>query len=304
MNLAPAIFGNLTIDDLVYADGTTRWAVPGGTAAYAALGAALWTGSAAAVAPMGEDYPTALLRGVDCSRCRVLPNTMRNWGLYEDDGSRQFISRHRDRDWLSFCPTAEDVATGKQAAAHLAAMPLHRLRSLIAALRQQGATTLSLDADNHDLQQDEASTNEHLDLVQSVDLYMPSQQDAARLLPGLSPSAALRTLRERAPQTTLIVLKMGAAGLLAHVAGSAHTLYLPTSANRVVDTTGAGDAFCGGALSAFAMGGDPVEAILQGSIAAALCVEGAGWEGMVEVTAQEKSRRLDIARRQLTATQV
>jgi hypothetical protein len=33
---AIAFFGSLTIDDLVFADGSTRWAVPGGNAAYSA----------------------------------------------------------------------------------------------------------------------------------------------------------------------------------------------------------------------------------------------------------------------------
>jgi len=35
-------FGNMSIDDLVFADGTTRWCVPGGNAVYAALGMAVW----------------------------------------------------------------------------------------------------------------------------------------------------------------------------------------------------------------------------------------------------------------------
>jgi hypothetical protein len=36
---ASPVFGSLTIDDLAFADGSTRWAVPGGNAAYSALGA-------------------------------------------------------------------------------------------------------------------------------------------------------------------------------------------------------------------------------------------------------------------------
>jgi hypothetical protein len=36
---AITVSGSLTIDDLAFADGSTRWAVPGGNAAYSALGA-------------------------------------------------------------------------------------------------------------------------------------------------------------------------------------------------------------------------------------------------------------------------
>ena len=94
MTSAISVFGNLTIDDLVFADGSTRWAVPGGSAAYAAMGASLWTESASIVAPIGTDYPVeALGKRIDLSRCRRVPRTLRNWGLYEDDGRRHFVSR-------------------------------------------------------------------------------------------------------------------------------------------------------------------------------------------------------------------
>ncbi|AFL89131.1 sugar kinase, ribokinase [Terriglobus roseus DSM 18391] len=298
----PAVFGNFAIDDLVFADGSTRWGVPGGTAAYAALGAALWTGGATAVAPLGGDYPQSLLTRVDCSRCRIIPHTMRNWGLYEDDGTRHFVSRNRDRDWSGFCPTSEDAATGTQSTAHLAAMPLLRTQSLIAHLRQQGASTLSLDVDNHDLQQDGSSAQAHIDLIRLVDLYLPSQQDVARLLPGLPPTVALRRLRDYAPNTSLIAIKMGEAGVLAHVAGSDDCIRLPSVARAVVDTTGAGDAFCGGALAAYAEGLGPLDAIVQGSVSAALCVEGWGWEGLLQVSEDVKRERSADARSRVAKT--
>src|SRR5262249_5574944 len=55
-------FGNVTIDDLVFADGTTMWRVPGGNSIYAALGMALWGERPEVVAPIGPDYPIAKLR--------------------------------------------------------------------------------------------------------------------------------------------------------------------------------------------------------------------------------------------------
>ena len=36
------VLGNISIDDLVFEDGSTMWRVPGGNSIYAALGAALW----------------------------------------------------------------------------------------------------------------------------------------------------------------------------------------------------------------------------------------------------------------------
>ena len=300
MSADPAVFGNFAIDDLVFADGTTRWAVPGGTAAYAALGAAVWTGAATAVAPVGSDYPQTQLTQIDCSRCRSIPHTMRNWGLYEDDGTRHFVSRNRDRDWLSFCPTKDDVTTGSQSTVHLAPMPVPRTLSLIVHLRQRGATTISLDADNHDLENNDAAAKAHLDLVRLVDLYLPSEQDVARLLPGLSPMSALRSLREHAPHTSLIAIKMGKAGVLAHIAGSDECIQLPSVARSVIDATGAGDAFCGGAIAAFSLGLGPLEAIVQGSVSAALCVEDFGWEGLLKAPERIKREKSEDAHRRIT----
>ena len=102
---AVTFFGSLTIDDLVFADGSTRWAVPGGNAAYSALGASIWASNVRIVAPLGSDYPWEILHGkVDLARCRRQVHSLRNWGLYEQDGSRHFISRSSSRNWPHFAP--------------------------------------------------------------------------------------------------------------------------------------------------------------------------------------------------------
>ena len=55
--------GNMSIDDLVFADGTTKWAVPGGNAIYSALGMAVWGERPRVLAPRGPEYPVAALGG-------------------------------------------------------------------------------------------------------------------------------------------------------------------------------------------------------------------------------------------------
>ena len=292
--MLPAIFGNFAIDDLVFPDGTTRWAVPGGSAAYAALGAALWAGSASAVAPLGDDYPLALLSAIDTTRCRQIPHTMRNWGLYEEDGSRCFVSRSRDRDWSLFCPSISDVHTGRQTAAHLAPMPFARASELIDELRRCEARIISLDLDNHDVSEP-VTRDEQLEQIRAVDLFLPSKQDMQRIFPGLPVALALRQLREYAPAVALIAIKCGAAGVVAHIAGSQQILSLPSAARSVADTTGAGDAFCGAVLAGFASHADPLQALLQGTIAAACCVEAFGLSGLREVDRKTLEERLRLA---------
>jgi len=66
-------FGNVTIDDLVFADGSTMWRIPGGGAIYSALGAAVWGERPSVVAPIGGNYPVDKLADrIDLSLCRPI----------------------------------------------------------------------------------------------------------------------------------------------------------------------------------------------------------------------------------------
>ena len=51
------VVGNLTLDDVVLPDGTTRMASVGGNTLYAALGARLWQPGVGIVTRRGEDFP-------------------------------------------------------------------------------------------------------------------------------------------------------------------------------------------------------------------------------------------------------
>ena len=55
------LLGNLLVDDVVLADGTTRMGQPGGALLYGALGAALWGARPGLVSVLGDDYPAQVL---------------------------------------------------------------------------------------------------------------------------------------------------------------------------------------------------------------------------------------------------
>ena len=50
------VLGNLMVDDLVFGDGSTRMAEPGGAAIYAALGASLWGLDVGVVSIVGTSF--------------------------------------------------------------------------------------------------------------------------------------------------------------------------------------------------------------------------------------------------------
>ncbi len=298
MSLAPSIafFGSLTIDDLVFADGSTRWGVPGGNAIYAAMGAVLWSGRASIVAPLGADYPTELLDGrVDIARCPPVSHTLRNWGLYEENGRRHFVSRSSSRDWRKFCPQPLDVRSRQQLAAHVAAMPRDLALVLTKELRNFGTQTIALDLDDHDLAS-ASSQRDTIELIRNVDLFLPSLQDALTIVSSTNPLDGLRQLRELVPTIRLIAIKCGAEGVYAHILDSAQYIHIPAVQVSVVDTTGAGDAFCGGLLAGLVDHQDPVEALLYGVVSASFCIEAFGFSGLADATEDQAKRRLSELR--------
>ena len=103
------VIGNLTIDDVVYPDGTTSMGSLGGNTVYASIAAAIWGVSVGVVARFGEDFPRfafGRLRGagVDTEGLRAIAGpTVNNWVIYENDGHRTWVYRtpHRAASrWL------------------------------------------------------------------------------------------------------------------------------------------------------------------------------------------------------------
>ncbi len=290
--------GNLSIDDLVFVDGTTQWAVPGGNAVYAALGMAVWGERPAVVAPFGPDYPVAHLQDrIDLSRCPRTERTLRDWGLYEEDGSRQFIFRSTTRDWDAYSPRAKDVLAGT-AAAHIAPLPWSRHVEVVEALRAAGTTTVSTDLDDRRLA--EVGQDALGGLMARIDLFLPSRQDGRVVFPGLSPADTVRRFRDLSPQTPLVALKCGAEGCVAHARGDRDLLVVPAVPVIANDATGAGDTFCGGTLVGFVRSADPLTALLHGAVSASFCVETVGVSGLLASRAAVARERLEALRSAVT----
>jgi sugar/nucleoside kinase (ribokinase family) len=283
--------GNMSIDDLVFADGTTQWCMPGGNAIYAALGMELWSVRPAVLALYGPDYPTAqLFDRIDLSPSRGVPRTLRNWGLYEDDGSRTFLFRRETRDWIAFCPDVSDLGADPIGGCHVAPLPWDRQVAMAAAARRRGAGPITVDVDDRHLA--EISRKDIADFLATIDAFLPSRQDAEALFPGSTPLDALRQLRALAAGTPMICIKLGAEGVILHRAGAAEVMVLPSAAALVVDATGAGDAFCGGFLVGLARSGDPATAALMGSVSASFAVSGLGIAGFTSATRAEAEARM------------
>jgi fructoselysine-6-P-deglycase FrlB-like protein/sugar/nucleoside kinase (ribokinase family) len=272
------IAGNLTLDDVVEADGHVELGVAGGNALYGALGARRWSASVGIVARAGEDAPAAALAaagdaGVDLGGVVRVPGpTVRCWVLYEADGRRSFVSRTPPERYDEVVLRADDVPEAWLGAAafHVAATRLGAAEALVARVRSRSsAARIVLDTHEEHV----GDPDRVLALARQVDVFCPSREELAELAgedepsrwaPAFAGATGTPVIAKLGPDGCLVALPDGRAWRLASVA------------DDVVDPTGAGDAFCGGVAAALAEGVDVLEAARRGSASAALAAGARG----------------------------
>jgi 2-dehydro-3-deoxygluconokinase len=108
--------------------------------------------------------------------------------------------------------------------------------------------------------------------IAEAEIVFPGVEDALALLGLTDPDRILDHYLRLGPK--LVVLKMGNQG--SYLATSKYRLRVPSYRVTVVDTSGAGDTFCGTFLARWLAGDDPEPAARYASIAAALKCTGYG----------------------------
>ena len=109
-------------------------------------------------------------------------------------------------------------------------------------------------------------------MLPHADYALPGYRDLRRAYGGCRPDEMVRRLRDRG--AGCVVLKLGRRGCL--VDGSRGMVHVPSAADRIVDTTGAGDCFDAGFIAGIAHGLDPAGAAGVGSRSAAACIRHVG----------------------------
>jgi sugar/nucleoside kinase (ribokinase family) len=115
-------------------------------------------------------------------------------------------------------------------------------------------------------------------LLELVDVFMPNEREAVGVAGAPTPEAALEALCGRMRAGALAVVKVGERGALAGRAGSTERWHVPSARVRIVDTTGAGDAFNAAFIHAYVRG-EPVDACLRAGTAPRIAAASAGNSG-------------------------
>jgi ribokinase len=298
--------GELTIDDVVVEDHDVDWKQPGGGGLYSAVGALLWHGHSAICSAVGPDYPqTALDRleghGIDTSS--VLRTTECNsiglWLLYESSGARHQFEKSAGGTFERLDRLRPSVREHRRSPAgvHLAPQSsAGHLRSRAECDGLDVPVSLDLLIENYidcDPYHDGA-------IFAGLPAFLPSEQEVFSLW-GHTDIVTLRDWLHTRGFRGHLVVKRGELGVSVAVDGD--VVDVPSAPADVIDTTGAGDAFCGGFIAGLVATGDPVLAAQHGVVSSSFVVETRGALAALDALDDgEAGRRLAAVRRSVRRT--
>lgn len=298
--------GGLRIDYLITQEGQAHLREMGGNALYAAVGAKVWGDQVGLLARVGENYPEGWLdalrrHGLDTSGVQRLPGPqdMRTFFAYVDpctridtDPAYHFarIGQPLPNDLVGYIhstpgqddpdeyePLAVQPKDWPQAfdrahALHLSPISIRTHAHLPARARQAGVTQITADPGERYMV---PHLRSHIKAVlENMDAFLPSEMEVRSLMGSLDLWDAAVEFARRGPR--IVVIKAGDQGALVYERDRDRRTHVPPYPARVVDTTGAGDSFCGGFAVGLAETGDAIRAVQYGTVSASLVIEGYG----------------------------
>lgn len=271
--------GVVILDDIVLPNGQTHMGILGGGAVHAAMGMRLWADWVGVLTRLGGTFPTTLeaqLKEFFLSegflRYDALP-VLRAWQCFEEDGTRHEVFRV-DEVWLEqSVPSPQELPAsfyGIQGV-HLHCAP-EAVPDWVECLRSyQGAILLWEPWDRFCAPQNRARFGE---LASLVDVVSPNLSEG-RALTGLEhPEGVAEAIL--ALGASVVALRMGSAGSLVASADGERLWIPPAPAGKVVDVTGAGNAYCGGFIVGWARYHNLAHAACYGAVSASFALEQLG----------------------------
>jgi sugar/nucleoside kinase (ribokinase family) len=287
------VLGNLLVDDVVFPDGRTRMGEPGGATLYASLGASLWGLRTGLVSFRGQEYPSSALealqaRGIDLGGVHAIDGPgLRTWLLYE--GRRRRVVHHLDgptHEQVS--PTFEHIPGEWRGARafHLAPMPFEVQAALVRDLAAHTPGLISLDPH---LEVNAGTLPRWRGVLPSVDVLFVSEDE----VDDVAEDARAVAAQLAGGRLSLVLFKRGVRGGVAcDLREGLRAVEWPPRAVRVVDPTGAGDAFASGVLAGLLRGDTLARALQRGVVSASFALEEWGCGGLLHATPEQAQARL------------
>jgi sugar/nucleoside kinase (ribokinase family) len=273
--------GHLCIDSISFPNRPLPYIILGGSAAYVSLAARRLGASVSIISKVGGDFPEAYFwwlnqEGVNLAEVAKLKQekTTRFELKYNSDLSNRVLRLTSKAPPI----TVEDLQkTIKAKVVHLAPVA-NEISYEVAEKLAKSAKVLSLDPQGlvRVFHENGFVANEPLKdrrILELIDVYKSSQDEIEAATSMTNLKEAIKAVHDFGVETVIVTL--GARGAVLSVEGTAYEIpaYTP---NKIVDPTGAGDAFIGGFLAEYVRGREILWCGCVGSAAASTVVEGVG----------------------------
>ncbi len=282
--------GGITVDYVKTRSGLSGPAI-GGNALYAAVGGWLVGSHPTIVARTGRDFPGELLKpldaaGFDLGSIEKVDAPSFKVMLDESSGARiqSYLPGSGDNSALD--PSVDTLPMMSQKAAHICGVPVSTQRKFLRALRGHAAVSTF---DTVVIRgQIEPGSSEIEELMDWSDFFLPSIEEVAAL--WLARDVESWVLAQ-ANRGRTVVVKRGAEGAIG-MSKEGDLIRMEAAPAHVVDTTGAGDAYCGAFAAMFNRVADARTAMAGAAAAASVVIEGYG-----ALHAVAEDRRNDVKAR-------
>lgn len=290
--------GWLTLDDIVSPDGTCEPNVIGGGALYSAIGARIWNASVGIHSVAGRSqagFVSAAIEqwGIDTTGINAIDgNGLQLWILHESETAKQQVPKLSSSSALEMdrcrgpLPNAyASDAVGFHIAPQGSPSTLSTIERL-SNLPSKPIVTLDVLSDSYV----DPRLYENLDFLSGITAFLPSDAEISRLW---APDDLHRWLMENSRKFAChVAAKLGDQGSVISEAGARALYRVPVFPVPVKDTTGAGDAYCGGFLAGLAKGRPVRECAAMGTVSASYVVEARGALATARPGLEERNMRL------------
>jgi sugar/nucleoside kinase (ribokinase family) len=273
--------GWLTMDDIVLTDHSCRPGVLGGGALYSAIGAQIWSDRVGVHSVTGravyEDVRAQIVaRGLDGDGVAAIDGAgLQLWLLHESETFKRQVPKLNSA-------TAEDMDRGRGPlpGSYRGARGFHvapqtpegtaeNVRAL-SKLPQRPVVTVDILSDEYI----DRRLYADLGFLRGASAFLPSEAEIVRIW---GPSDIGVWLRETASRLKChVAAKLGERGSLVCDAESGVLIHTPAHPVGIVDTTGAGDGYCGGFVAGLAASRPLAECAAMGTVSASYIVEACG----------------------------
>ena len=267
--------GYTIIDDIVLPDGTTHMASLGGGSVHAAMGMRVWSNRVGLFTGIGNDFPPDLKENLgelfDIQGLYVEnTKTIRAWQLFEFDGTRTEIYRSNLADFPSYIPKLTEFPDAYK---QVQGVHLHcgwrEVEKWVNYLRKFSDPFVLWEPIQSELIKE--NWNSFINVLSLIDCISPNLQETKELLQLDDIDEMLDEFIAKGAK--MAVIRAGADGSIYADSSGSHIRVPTVPVEKIVDQTGAGNAYCGGLIVGCVQSSDPVDALCKAAVSASFALE-------------------------------